>query len=320
VRDAVRRTTDGLEAQPDLASVARRARVLRARRTLGGIMVAGVLAAAVAIPLWALTPIGDPPSRQPADESRERAPRGIFFPTLTDPSGGGPDALIQGTLEERNGCIRMGETLMLWPYGWSLEERDGRLTILDDQGSAAFGVGDRIWIGGGDVSGGNIAHPEYAIGEPIPRRCRSDGYWYARPAYEVMEVLAEGRDLGTEWTLLAVPQGPIYQCIVLEAPSSQIARGHRTDRTMCGPWGREDAMALTRIPVVRGDGSRDGFLFGPAPWETERVTASLRDGRTIDGRLFRPRETADLVEDQDVLKNRPAPRPTDCRTRWAPQN
>jgi hypothetical protein len=288
LRDAVRRSAESLGSAPDLAGVRRRARSLRTRRALGGVVLLGLLAAAVVLPLRALAPIGEPspPPPQPAEEPDAQAPAGVFFPTLTEPREGGPDVGGGGVLEEWHGCLRLGEGLVLWPYSWSVEKREGRLTILDDGGRAAFAVGDliafeRAWSVWGGRDG--LAGPERAIGEPIPHRCRSASYLMWSGEHRVLdeergaampkETLARGADLGRQWRLLVWGRGPM-RCLALD------------------PLGGLDCYFSRHELVVRGTpasttrAGSDVFLWGTAPAGTARITGETDDGRIARGRLF----------------------------------
>lgn len=136
---------------------------------------------ALALSILTLTACG----RTPAD-----APPGVFFPTAE--GGGRPDALLDGTLVEKRGCLfvrhrpRGRLALVLWHEDNSIRRGpDGTLEIVDPDGAAVARVGDRLSLGGGFMGEGpqDVAWPEDLIDEPIPERCWADGYWLAHPAW-----------------------------------------------------------------------------------------------------------------------------------------
>jgi hypothetical protein len=110
-----------------------------------------------------------------------------FFPTLAKEADAYPNAVIGGTLVEENGCVllRQGDerfVLTLWPHGWSVERSaDGVLSIVDEEGTRAFRIGEEVALGGGELSGYPGAprerFPEELIGRPIPPRCQTDHYY-----------------------------------------------------------------------------------------------------------------------------------------------
>lgn len=65
--------------------------------------------------------------------------------------GGGPTALFEGTLVERDGCIRTdGGDTVVWPPGYSLSVEAGQPVV---HGSGLqVRMGERVRLGGGEYS------------------------------------------------------------------------------------------------------------------------------------------------------------------------
>ena len=117
------------------------------------------------------------------------APPGIFFPTV--PIGDAyPAALIEGVLEERSGCLYVaahGErSLLLWPEGYTAQRTEGDIAIIDNHGKLVGPVGERVSLGGGQMSPTDVGADEAErwasglTGLDIPERC-GDLYWIISP-------------------------------------------------------------------------------------------------------------------------------------------
>jgi hypothetical protein len=93
----------------------------------------------------------------------------VFFPTWQMDAR--PEALVDGTLVEHDGCLFSswgeGESLILWERGLSY---DGR-AVLDAGGSVVARVGEPFRGAGGYYAASDRAFVEDLIGEPIPERC-----------------------------------------------------------------------------------------------------------------------------------------------------
>ncbi len=118
----------------------------------------------------------------PACAGREAvAPAGVFFPTIPR-QGGYPDALLEGVLEVRSGCVsisvREGVWLALWPEGYAARLADGQLEVADGDGQLVGREGEQIRVGGGEAPSERWASG--LIGMEIPERC-SGMYWIVAP-------------------------------------------------------------------------------------------------------------------------------------------
>jgi hypothetical protein len=113
----------------------------------------------------------------------------IFFPTQADPPQIYMTALLTGEpLLVRQGCMFVGphrETLVIWPYGSTLEsDSQGHVVVRAQSGAVMAQDGHDVRFGGGFVSEDpeSTRVPEQIIGQPIPARCHPTyGYWLASP-------------------------------------------------------------------------------------------------------------------------------------------
>ena len=110
-----------------------------------------------------------------------------FFPVQNYPSEFSMTALLEGELVLEDGCLRVDDYydnyLLVWPYGFSLSTGDGKvIQVIDDTDQPVARVGDKIKLGGGEMSSERIA--QYSVELPSAR-C-SGPYWI------VGEVLTNG--------------------------------------------------------------------------------------------------------------------------------
>lgn len=118
-----------------------------------------------------------------------RPPAGVFFPTAEGDAR--PDALIRGTLVAERGCLFVRHAggrraLVLWHEDNQVRRgSDGALEVADEAGGSVARTGNRISLGGGFVgeAPGDTEFAESLIDEPIPERCRADGYWLAAESW-----------------------------------------------------------------------------------------------------------------------------------------
>lgn len=84
---------------------------------------------------------------------------------VSEPAGGGMDALGGGRLEVVGGCLGASGSVIVWPNGTELVE-DEPLTInIPDYGT--FALGDEVQVGGGYVlehSSDEVEPGDYAVG------------------------------------------------------------------------------------------------------------------------------------------------------------
>ena len=74
-------------------------------------------------------------------------------------------ALAMGTLTVRDGCIRLGDALVVWPRGTRLV-REGRRQVVVTPDGRRYAPGSRVALGGG---GSDI--PPDRLATPLPPAC-----------------------------------------------------------------------------------------------------------------------------------------------------
>ncbi|OGJ43986.1 hypothetical protein A2272_05130 [Candidatus Peregrinibacteria bacterium RIFOXYA12_FULL_33_12] len=80
-------------------------------------------------------------------------PTSIIFPTQDKPATEWMQALLSGKLLiDNDGCVRIGDSLIIWPYEFSLKNINGVYTVFDNLGKAVGNIGDQIKISGGEDS------------------------------------------------------------------------------------------------------------------------------------------------------------------------
>jgi len=118
--------------------------------------------------------------------------KAFFFPTQKEPASVYMAALLSDKPEELvvddNGCLRAGGYLFIWPYGFSLTDIDGAITVVDNAGKPVVSVGDKIEVSGGEASNKYIAKyfPEVLNNRRCPGLYWIVGYEITRiPAFSV---------------------------------------------------------------------------------------------------------------------------------------
>jgi len=95
------------------------------------------------------------------------APPGYHSPRHSG-LGGGMDALYEGVLVDADGCVTTeDDATVVWPPGYGLEIRDGRLVIVG--GGRVVGMGEPVALGGGEVGRDALrAYPFAALTADVP--------------------------------------------------------------------------------------------------------------------------------------------------------
>ncbi len=146
-----------------------------------------------------------------------------FFPTAKESATSYMQALLSDKPEEliiKDGCLRAGGYLLVWPYGFSLSADNGTFQVIDSTGQIVARVGDKIKVGGGadETPDGRIARGYSA---QLPSERCSGPYWI------------------------------VGEVITVEKSTSPVAT---TPQIKTGIWGSEEKML-----VVGGTWEKDGW-------------------------------------------------------------
>jgi hypothetical protein len=113
---------------------------------------------------------------EPADEP----PPGInpdpsvHFPQLKTRSGSFMEALMVGKLTLEEGYLRVNGTLIIWQPDYFVHNNSGTIEIWDRDGEVVARVGERVSMGGGEIT--SIEHINKLLKEPLPQDCEGP-YW-----------------------------------------------------------------------------------------------------------------------------------------------
>jgi hypothetical protein len=104
-----------------------------------------------------------------------------YFPVQTEKPETYLLALLPGKLVmDKDGYLRIGNALVLWPYGYSFSIEGKDIWILDDKGAKVARVGDEVKIGGGFIPDNVVP---MKIGHSLPAGCEGP-FWLAAPMSE----------------------------------------------------------------------------------------------------------------------------------------
>ncbi len=102
----------------------------------------------------------------------------LFFPTQKEPATSYMQALLSDKeLIIKDGCLRAGGFLLVWPYNFSLStDKEGVLQIINSTGQPVARVGDKVRIGGGadETPDGRVVKGYSA---QLPNERCSGPYW-----------------------------------------------------------------------------------------------------------------------------------------------
>ncbi len=113
-----------------------------------------------------------------------------FFPTQKEPATSYMLALLSDKPEEliiKDGCLRAGGFLLVWPYGFSLSaDTDGTFQVINSAGLPVARVGDKIKVGGGadETPDGRVARGYSA---QLPSDRCSGPYWIVAEVIQVIK-------------------------------------------------------------------------------------------------------------------------------------
>lgn len=96
-----------------------------------------------------------------------------FFPVQKDPHPARMTAILEGELVQINGCLRVDDYLLVWPYGFSVSTSGGVIQINNSTGKPIATVGDKVKLGGGEMPVDRIAN----FSSELPSSRCSEPYW-----------------------------------------------------------------------------------------------------------------------------------------------
>lgn len=80
------------------------------------------------------------------------------------------------------GCLRVEEhpghadKVPVWPAGYGLDTSGGEVRVLDEEGRVAAKVGERVYMGGGEIPKGQIKLGDEGMSKKLFERCPGT-YW-----------------------------------------------------------------------------------------------------------------------------------------------
>jgi hypothetical protein len=90
-----------------------------------------------------------------ADAIQAQRSDGLVFLTMRITPEAHMEALFEGAVvRDEAGCLRLDSpdaATVVWPRGWSFEQRDDALRILNAAGQLAASVGEQLTLPGGEV-------------------------------------------------------------------------------------------------------------------------------------------------------------------------
>jgi hypothetical protein len=104
-----------------------------------------------------------------------------YLPVQKEPGADLLTALLDGKIVLDDGYLRVQAEphsyLIIWPYGFSWQDKDNEIWILNDKGRAVVEVGDSVTMGGGSIP---QSFAEQKIGETLPAGVQGP-FWLANP-------------------------------------------------------------------------------------------------------------------------------------------
>jgi hypothetical protein len=108
-------------------------------------------------------------------------PEGTIFLAQNVPPEAVMEALYIGKVNrDAQGCLRVegeGGATVIWPYGFRLQSRSGRLHVLDANGRSIGHIGGEFRMGGGYVPSPVHAHLSDEDRARANTVCASSHYW-----------------------------------------------------------------------------------------------------------------------------------------------
>jgi hypothetical protein len=107
-------------------------------------------------------------------------PDATVFLTQKTPPGAVMEALYEGKVNrDAKGCLRVESegAVVIWPYGFRLAARDGKLFVENAEGRSIGQIGGDFRMGGGFVPAGNTDTYLSAADQARVAACPTSHYW-----------------------------------------------------------------------------------------------------------------------------------------------
>jgi hypothetical protein len=108
-------------------------------------------------------------------------PDGTVFLAQRSPPGAVMEALYTGKVNrDAQGCLRVegeGGAVVIWPYGFALEARDGGLYVKNAEGRTIGQIGGDFRMGGGYVPAGSTESFLSDADRARAAACPTESYW-----------------------------------------------------------------------------------------------------------------------------------------------
>lgn len=202
------------------------------------------------------------------------------------------DSLMEGRLElDDNGCLRVDNYLIIWPYGFSLRTEGEDIQVIDEKGQVFAHVGDVIKIGGGEIPLEEAREfiEKSIVEQPLPDDCQGP-YWI------VGEVVYNGIDLGTESGDLVSPNETDEEGELFFAETYAKTHGVTTDEALRRFELQDVAGELGAELISKEADTLAGLWIEHTP-EFKVVVLFTRDAEDIiKPYLQKYKELADIIE------------------------
>lgn len=192
------------------------------------------------------------------DPSPATTETGITLPTM-EPSLGTGAALLAGTLVLRDGCLHVVASnddpgyLVVWPYRFSVETRDGVATVLDPHGTVVGVEGQPIQIGGGE--GGTGAELDIGCDGPV---------WWAGETYPLGDWPQPPPEPAPPPMAIAAQPAPdaggTTGTLALDGACLRIATPDGSSRLVVWPLDTTPSFVANELQIARGDGAVVGWI------------------------------------------------------------
>ena len=102
---------------------------------------------------------------------------------VSRPTESSMDAILEGAVSVKDGCLGVGDNVVIWPPGTTLARRDP--LVIHVPGLGQLQVGNHARLGGGyiqEMPESPVNLEDSHLGLTVPSDCAKDSIWLAGPA------------------------------------------------------------------------------------------------------------------------------------------